>query len=61
MILKLKTSHNFTLHLMFSNYNKHVGEISFKGQSLICAPNKIVVEIGDNKQLDCDWGVCIDE
>ena len=43
------------------SFCKHLGSIDSKGQSLICAPNKIVVEIGDNKQLDCDWGVCIDE
>ena len=43
------------------NFCRHVGAINYKGQSLICAPNKVVVEIGENSKLDCDWGVCIDE
>lgn len=37
---------------------KHVGSISYKGQSLICAPNRIVIEIGEEIESDCDWGVC---
>ncbi|MBE6143893.1 MAG: hypothetical protein E7177_07935 [Erysipelotrichaceae bacterium] len=40
------------------DFCKHVGEISFKGQSLICAPNRIVVEIGEKLESECDWGVC---
>ena len=40
------------------DFCKHVGSISHKGQSLICAPNKVVVEIGEELKSDCDWGVC---
>ena len=40
------------------DFCNHVGEISFKGQSLICAPNRIVVEIGEELESECDWGVC---
>lgn len=40
------------------DFCKHVGEISYKGQSLVCAPNKIVVEIGEELESECDWGVC---
>ena len=43
------------------SFCKHLGSIDSRGQSLICAPNKIVVEIGANSVGDCDWGVCIDE
>ena len=43
------------------SFCKHLGSIDSKGQSLICAPNKIVVEVGENKNIECDWGVCIDE
>ena len=37
----------------------HLGWIDSKGYSLICAPNKIVIEIGEEIKSDCDWGVCI--
>ena len=43
------------------SFCKHLGSIDSRGQSLICAPNKVVVEIGANSVGDCDWGVCIDE
>lgn len=37
---------------------KHMGWIDTKGYSLICAPNRLVIEIGQKVDLDCDWGVC---
>lgn len=37
---------------------KHMGWIDTKGYSLICAPNRLVIEIGQKIDLDCDWGVC---
>ena len=37
---------------------KHMGWIDTKGYSLICAPNRLVIEIGQKVELDCDWGVC---
>lgn len=40
---------------------KHLGAISTKGQALVCAPNKVVIEIGEKIESDCDWGVCADE
>ena len=35
---------------------KHMGWIDTKGYSLICAPNRLVIEIGQKIDLDCDWG-----
>ena len=43
------------------DFCKHLGEIDSKGYSLICSPNRVVVEIGDKIQSDCDWGVCENE
>ena len=43
------------------SYCKHIGPISHKGQSLVCAPNRIVIEIGKQIEDECDWGGCIDE
>lgn len=40
------------------DFCKHAGFIDTKGYSLICAPNKIVIEIGAKVNLDCDWGAC---
>ena len=37
---------------------KHMGWIDTKGYSLICAPNRLVVEIGAKVNLNCDWGAC---
>ena len=37
---------------------KHMGWIDTKGYSLICAPNRLVIEIGQKVDLDCDWGIC---
>ena len=36
------------------DFCKHLGWIDSKGYALICAPNRIVVEIG--KKIDKDWG-----
>lgn len=43
------------------DFCKHLGEIDSKGYSLICSPNRVVVEIGSKVQSDCDWGVCDNE
>ena len=43
------------------DFCKHLGEIDSKGYSLICSPNRVVVEIGEKIQSDCDWGVCENE
>ena len=43
------------------DFCKHLGEIDSKGYSLICSPNRVVVEIGEKIQSDCDWGVCDNE
>jgi len=39
-------------------YCRHLGYIDSKGYSLICAPNKIVIEIGKKINTDCDGGAC---
>ena len=43
------------------DFCKHLGAIDSKGYSLICSPNRVVVEIGEKIQSDCDWGVCDNE
>lgn len=40
------------------NFCRHLGWIDSRGYSLVCAPNRVVIEIGKKVTLDCDWGVC---
>lgn len=49
---------SITKNVCPENFCKHLGAIDSKGYSLICAPNKVVVEIGEKVELDCDWGAC---
>lgn len=47
-----------TKNICPEEYCKHIGWISSKGYSIICAPNNIVIEIGNKINTDCDWGAC---
>ena len=38
------------------DFCKHLGWIDSKGYSLICAPNRMVVEIGKKVEINNDWG-----
>ena len=45
---------SITKNVCPEDFCKHLGWIDSKGYSLICAPNRIVIEIG--KKVDKDWG-----
>lgn len=52
---------SITKNVCPEDFCKRIGAISTKGQALVCAPNNIVIEIGNKEKGDCDWGVCIHE